>query len=96
MADEAADSTRLPLGDSHDLAQLEHKQDLFVWLRQKWADLFQADFEVLLYDLTSADAALFVLVLTGAVRPTLHDARTGEQHAVASVGRCWSGERLRH
>lgn len=32
---------------------LEHKQDLFVYLRQKWADLFQADFEVLLYDLTS-------------------------------------------
>src|ERR1700694_3399907 len=32
---------------------LEHKQDLFVWLKQKWADLFQADFEVLLYDLTS-------------------------------------------
>jgi len=25
---------------------LEHKQDLFVWLRGKWADLFQADFEV--------------------------------------------------
>jgi transposase len=32
---------------------LEHKQELFVWLRQKWADLFQAEFEVLLYDLTS-------------------------------------------
>lgn len=32
---------------------LEHKQDLFRWLRQKWADLFQAEFEVLLYDLTS-------------------------------------------
>jgi transposase len=32
---------------------LEHKQELFVWLRQRWADLFQADFEVLLYDLTS-------------------------------------------
>ena len=31
----------------------EHKQDLFVWLKGKWADLFQADFEVLLYDLTS-------------------------------------------
>ena len=31
----------------------KHKQDLFVWLKQKWADLFQADFEVLLYDLTS-------------------------------------------
>lgn len=32
---------------------LEHKQDLFIWLKQKWAELFQADFEVLLYDLTS-------------------------------------------
>lgn len=32
---------------------LEHKQELFVWLKQKWAELFQADFEVLLYDLTS-------------------------------------------
>lgn len=32
---------------------LEHKRELFQWLRQKWADLFQADFEVLLYDLTS-------------------------------------------
>ena len=32
---------------------LDHKQDLFLWLRQKWADLFKAEFEVLLYDLTS-------------------------------------------
>jgi len=32
---------------------VEHKQELFVWLKQKWADLFQADFEILLYDLTS-------------------------------------------
>lgn len=32
---------------------LEHKQELFIWLKQKWADLFRADFEVLLYDLTS-------------------------------------------
>ena len=32
---------------------LSHKQELFVWLRQKWADLFHSDFEVLLYDLTS-------------------------------------------
>ena len=32
---------------------LEHKGKLFLWLRQKWADLFQAEFEVLLYDLTS-------------------------------------------
>lgn len=32
---------------------VEHKQELFPWLRQKWAELFHADFEVLLYDLTS-------------------------------------------
>jgi hypothetical protein len=32
---------------------LEHKQELFLWLRQKWAHLFHADFEVLLYGLTS-------------------------------------------
>jgi len=32
---------------------LAHKQELFVWLKQKWADLFNAEFEVLLYDLTS-------------------------------------------
>ena len=32
---------------------LDHKEDLFVWLRQRWVDLFQADFDVLLYDLTS-------------------------------------------
>src|SRR5215813_3018061 len=32
---------------------VEHRNELFPWLRQKWADLFQADFEVLLYDLTS-------------------------------------------
>ncbi len=32
---------------------LDHKQDLFVWLRKKWSDLFHADCKVLLYDLTS-------------------------------------------
>jgi hypothetical protein len=32
---------------------LEHKEELFVFLKGKWADLFGADFEVLLYDLTS-------------------------------------------
>ena len=30
-----------------------HKSDLFVWLKQKWTDLFHTDFDVLLYDLTS-------------------------------------------
>lgn len=32
---------------------VEHKTSQFVWLKQKWAELFQADFEVLLYDRTS-------------------------------------------
>src|SRR5208282_5753399 len=32
---------------------LEHKQDLFVHLQQRWQDLFHPEFEVLLYDLTS-------------------------------------------
>ena len=32
---------------------LEHKQELFVHLQQRWKDLFDADFDVLLYDLTS-------------------------------------------
>jgi len=32
---------------------LDHKQDLFVYLRQRWHDLFGAEFDVLLYDLTS-------------------------------------------
>ncbi len=32
---------------------LPHKQELFVYLRQRWQDLFEADFDVLLYDLTS-------------------------------------------
>jgi hypothetical protein len=32
---------------------LPHMPELFVWLKQKWAALFHADFEVLLYDLTS-------------------------------------------
>lgn len=32
---------------------VEHKQDLFIYLKQKWHDLFGAEFDVLLYDLTS-------------------------------------------
>jgi transposase len=32
---------------------LEHKQELFVHLQQRWKDLFNADFDLLLYDLTS-------------------------------------------
>lgn len=32
---------------------LKHKQDLFVHLQQRWKDLFDAQFDVLLYDLTS-------------------------------------------
>lgn len=48
----------LRLADIHKLYQchehlLEHKQDLFTHLTQQWKDLFNARFEVLLYDLTS-------------------------------------------
>ena len=32
---------------------LEHKQELFVHLHQRWKDLFEAEFDLLLYDLTS-------------------------------------------
>ena len=32
---------------------LEHKEDLFVHLQQRWKDLFDAEFDLLLYDLTS-------------------------------------------
>src|ERR1700692_3055653 len=32
---------------------LEHKQELFVHLQQRWKDLFEAEFDLLLYDLTS-------------------------------------------
>ena len=32
---------------------LEHKQELFVHLQQRWKDLFGAEFDLLLYDLTS-------------------------------------------
>jgi hypothetical protein len=32
---------------------LEHEQELFAHLRQRWVDLFGAEFDVLLYDLTS-------------------------------------------
>jgi hypothetical protein len=32
---------------------LDHKKGLFAFLKQRWQDLFNADFDVLLYDLTS-------------------------------------------
>ena len=32
---------------------LEHKRDLFIHLQQRWKDLFHAEFDLLLYDLTS-------------------------------------------
>ena len=45
-------------GESHKLYEchdrlLEHKQALFDHLVSRWRDLFNASFEVLLYDLTS-------------------------------------------
>jgi hypothetical protein len=38
---------------------LEHKQDLFVHLQQRWKDLFDAEFDLLLYDLTSTGPEAF-------------------------------------
>jgi transposase len=32
---------------------LEHKEGMFSFLQQRWQDMFNADFDVLLYDLTS-------------------------------------------
>ena len=48
----------LELAEIHKLYEcherlLEHKRDLFTHLTQRWKDLFNARFEVLLYDLTS-------------------------------------------
>ena len=48
----------LELADIHKLYEcherlLEHKRDLFTHLAGRWKDLFNARFEVLLYDLTS-------------------------------------------
>jgi transposase len=50
--------TDLELADIHKLYEcherlLEHKESLFSHLHQRWKDLFNARFEVLLYDLTS-------------------------------------------
>jgi hypothetical protein len=32
---------------------LEHREEMFTFLKQRWQDMFNADFDVLLYDLTS-------------------------------------------
>ncbi len=50
--------TDLAVADIHKLYEchehvLEHKKDLFTHLTQQWKDLFNARFEVLLYDLSS-------------------------------------------
>jgi hypothetical protein len=34
---------------------LEHKQELFVHLQQRWKDLLDAEFDLLLYDPTSTN-----------------------------------------
>src|SRR5712691_6236749 len=36
---------------------LEHKQELFLWLRQKWADLFHSEFEVLPYEVLDGNTS---------------------------------------
>jgi len=57
MADLLEDSFRLAAKDTlyrcHDLI-LEHRIDLFTHLRERWIGLFNAEFDILLYDLTSS------------------------------------------
>src|SRR5580700_6613545 len=45
-------ASRLVRQECHDLL-LRHKADLFSHLMARWRDLFNANFDVLLYDLTS-------------------------------------------
>jgi len=52
-ADFAALAESHKLYACHDLL-LKHKKDLFDHLTQRWRDLFNAEFDVLLYDLTSS------------------------------------------
>ena len=57
LADLLDDDFRLvakhALYECHDRL-LDHKADLFTHLQERWSSLFQADFDVLLYDLTSS------------------------------------------
>ena len=56
MADLLEDNFRLAAKDTlyrcHDHL-LEHKADLFSFLKERWSDLFEANYDILLYDLTS-------------------------------------------
>jgi transposase len=56
LADLLNDSFRLAAKDTlyrcHDHL-LEHKNDLFIHLKNRWTDLFNATYDILLYDLTS-------------------------------------------
>jgi len=57
LADLLDDDFRLvakhALYECHDRL-VDHKADLFTCLKERWSSLFQADFDVLLYDLTSS------------------------------------------
>lgn len=57
MADLLEDNFRLAAKDTlyrcHDKL-LDHKKDLFTHLRERWTGLFNATFDILLYDLTSS------------------------------------------
>ena len=57
---------------------LAHKQDFFSFLRNRWAALFDARFDVLLYDLTSTyhrHPGTIRCRREGASNPSLHDGR---------------------
>lgn len=62
MADLLDDNFRLAAKDTlyrcHDLL-IKHKSELFSHLRERWIDLFNAEFDILLYDLTGEDLLNF-------------------------------------
>lgn len=61
---------------------LSHKQKLIVWLKQKWANLFHSDIEVLLYDLTST---YFEGEMVHNTMPLRSADSRGQVHSVAAV-----------
>ena len=61
---------------------VEHKADLFSFLRERWEDLFNARFDVLLYDLYSESqrcrlAPAPLADTATALRPTRHNRSLG-------------------
>ncbi len=75
----------------------EHKTALFDHLRQRWQDLFQARFDVLLYDLTSTyiegEGEEIPKAKYGYSRDHRFDCRAGGDRAGGDAGRIAAGLR---